>query len=515
MNEIGELILQVKGVSKRFGGVQALDNVDFDVRSGEVHALVGENGAGKTTLINILGGIEQRDHGQVLFKGQEVNFQRPTDSLTAGIAIIHQELAVLPQLNVIENVYMGRMPARYGRVLWRVAEQDTRKMLEIVGLNLDPRLLVGQLSISQRQLVEIAKALSMDASLLIMDEPNSSLAESETDRLFEVIDRLKQHGVAIIYVSHKNEEVLRIADRISVLRDGQYRGTQIRGEATVNKIIQMMVGRELRREHGTENRKIGPTRLKVSNLTGTRFRDVSFDISQGEILGFAGLVGAGRSEVARAIFGAETHESGQILFDGEPVQYHSPNDAIRGGLAMVQEDRKTLSLFMGLPVLLNISIAELPNLTRLGMINNRSVVSIAKNYIDKLSIKLGSVNNPVSSLSGGNQQKTILARWLATNPKLLILDEPTHGVDVGAKADIYQLMRYLSEQGISIMLISSELPEILAMSDRVVVMHEGRVTGILDRENLDEHTIMLYATGLATQNGSHTTEPKDPERLSA
>ena len=304
MNEIGELILQVKGVSKRFGGVQALDNVDFEVRSGEVHALVGENGAGKTTLINILGGIEQRDHGQVLFKGQEVNFQRPTDSLAAGIAIIHQELAVLPQLNVIENVYMGRMPARYGRVLWRVAEQDTRKMLEIVGLNLDPRLLVGQLSISQRQLVEIAKALSMDASLLIMDEPNSSLAESETDRLFEVIDKLKKHGVAIIYVSHKIEEVLRIADRISVLRDGQYRGTQIRGEATVDKIIQMMVGRELRREHGTENRKIGPTRLKVTNLTGTRFRDVSFDISQGEILGFAGLVGAGRSEVARAQFSA-------------------------------------------------------------------------------------------------------------------------------------------------------------------------------------------------------------------
>ena len=306
--------------------------------------------------------------------------------------------------------------------------------------------------------------------------------------MFEVIDRLKQHGVAIIYVSHKIEEVLRIADRISVLRDGQYRGTQMKGEATVDKIIQMMVGRELRREHGAENRKIGPTRLKVTNLTGTRFREVSFDISQGEILGFAGLVGAGRSEVARAIFGAETYVSGQILLDGKPVQFHSPSDAIRGGLAMVQEDRKTLSLFMELPVLLNISVAQLPNLTRFGMINNRSVVSIAKNYVDKLNIKLGSVNNPVSSLSGGNQQKTILARWLATNPKLLILDEPTHGVDVGAKAEIYQLMRNLSEQGISIMLISSELPEILAMSDRVVVMHEGRVTGILDRENLDEHT---------------------------
>ena len=515
MNEIGELILQVKGVSKRFGGVHALENVDFDVRSGEVHALVGENGAGKTTLINILGGIEQRDQGQVVFKGQEVSFQRPTDSLAAGIAIIHQELAMLPQLNVIENVYMGRMPTRYGKILWKVAEQETLKMLEIVGLELDPHLLVGELSISQRQLVEIAKALSMEASLLIMDEPNSSLAESETDRLFEVIERLKQHGVAIIYVSHKIEEVLRIADRISVLRDGQYRGTVPKGEATIDKIIQMMVGRELRREHGAGERKIGPNRLEVKGLTGKRFQDVTFDIRQGEILGFAGLVGAGRSEVARAIFGADRFESGQVFLDGKPVQFRAPDDAIRNGLAMVQEDRKTLSLFMGLPVLLNISIAELPNLTRFGVIQNRTVLSIAKTYTDRLNIKLGSVNNPVASLSGGNQQKTILARWLATNPKLLILDEPTHGVDVGAKSDIYQLMRNLSDQGISIMLISSELPEILAMSDRVVVMHEGRVTGILDRDNLDEHTIMLYATGLASQHGSPPPAPSTSASLSA
>ncbi len=514
MSENGELILQVIGVSKHFGGVQALNNVNFDVHAGEVHALVGENGAGKTTLINILGGIEQRDRGQVIFKGQEVNFQRPTDSITAGIAIIHQELAMLPQLNVIENVYMGRMPSRYGQILWKVAEQDTRKMLEIVGLNLDPRTLVSQLSISQRQLVEIAKALSMDASLLIMDEPNSSLAESGTDRLFEVIERLKQHGVAIIYVSHKIEEVLRIADRISVLRDGQYRGTERQSDATVDKIIQMMVGRELRREHGTENRTIGPIRLEVKNLTGQRFQNVSFDIRQGEILGFAGLVGAGRSEVASAIFGADPFINGEVRLDGKPVRFQSPNNAIRNGLAMVQEDRKVLSLFMGLPVSLNISVAELPNLTRFGLINNRSVSSITKTYIDKLSIKLGSINNPVSSLSGGNQQKTILARWLATNPKLLILDEPTHGVDVGAKADIYQLMRTLSEQGISIMLISSELPEILAMSDRVVVMHEGKVTGILDRENLDEHTIMLFATGLASQNGLHPTGSDESQLLS-
>lgn len=497
MDANSELILQVSGVSKRFGGVHALENVDFDVRYGEVHALVGENGAGKTTLINVLGGIVERDSGRMVFKGQEVNFIRPTNSIQAGIGVIHQELAMMPALNVVENVYMGRMPTKLGRISWKKAEQDTRAMLDQVGLEINPRVEVNKLSISQRQLIEIAKALSMNASLLIMDEPNSSLAESESERLFEVIDKLKKQGVAIIYVSHKIEEVLRIADRISVLRDGTYRGTLSREEASIDKVIQMMVGRELRREHTKADRQIGEVRLSVQNLSGEQFHKVSFEVRKGEILGFAGLVGAGRSETARAIFGADRFSSGKILLEGKEVQFKSPDEAIRNGLAMVPEDRKLLSLFMNLSILFNISVAQLPELSRAGVVNNRLVSQVGREFVKLLSIKLNTLNSPVSDLSGGNQQKTILARWLATNPKLLILDEPTHGVDVGAKSEIYQLIRNLAEGGISIILISSELPEILGMSDRVVVMHEGRVTGILDRAECSEHTIMLYATGMA------------------
>jgi ribose transport system ATP-binding protein len=362
-------------------------------------------------------------------------------------------------------------------------------------------VLVDKLSISQRQLVEIAKALSMNASLIIMDEPNSSLSDTETERLFSVIEMLKGRDVSVIYVSHKIEEVLHIADRISVLRDGEDRGTIQKAEASVEKVIQMMVGRELRQEANKlrqeAGRKDGALRLEVRGLSGARFQDVSFEIRQGEIVGFAGLVGAGRSEVARAIFGADPISAGEIRLDGKPVRFSSPGQAIGKGLAMVPEDRKLLSLFMDLPIQFNMSVAELPRMTRAGIINHRQVRSTTDRFVDQLRIKLASVDNPVRSLSGGNQQKTTLARWLATRPKLLIMDEPTHGVDVGAKAEIYELMRDLAAQGISIMLISSELPEILTMSDRVVVMHEGRVTATLDRSQCDEHTIMLHATGLA------------------
>jgi ribose transport system ATP-binding protein len=505
MSQTSGQILKVENVSKRFGGVQALREVNFDLNFGEVHALVGENGAGKSTLMNILGGIVQKDSGRVVFKGQEVDFKSPTDSIAAGIAVIHQELAMLPHLNVIENVYMGRMPSRNGVIRWREAEKDTRRALEMVGLNIPLDVLVDKLSISQRQLVEIAKALSMNASLIIMDEPNSSLSDTETERLFSVIESMKKRGVSVIYVSHKIEEVLQIADRISALRDGEYRGTIPKSEASVEKIIQMMVGRELRQEvarlRQEAGKKDGTPRLEVRGLSGKRFQDVSFEIRQGEIVGFAGLVGAGRSEVARAIFGADPTIAGEIILDGKPVRFSSPRQAIANGLAMIPEDRKLLSLFMDLPILFNMSVAEMPRMTRYGLINHSLVRSNADHFVEQLRIKLASLDHPVRSLSGGNQQKTTLARWLATRPKLLIMDEPTHGVDVGAKAEIYELMRNLADQGISIMLISSELPEILTMSDRVVVMHEGRVTGVLDRDQCDEHIIMLHATGLAA-NGT-------------
>lgn len=497
MTEQSNLILKVEGVSKHFGGVRALNNVKMDVRYGEVHALVGENGAGKSTLMNVLGGIVVRDAGSVVFKGEEVNFQNPIESINTGIAVIHQELAMMPALSVMENIYMGRMPSHLGRIPWKTLEQETRRVLGEVGLDLDPNTLVGDLSISQRQLVEIAKALSMNASLIIMDEPNSSLSDAETERLFEVIARLKERNVAIIYVSHKIEEVLRISDRITAFRDGAYVGTIDKADAYVGKIIQMMVGRELLIEHVERATKPGSVRLEVRKLSGDSFKDVSFDVRAGEIVGMAGLVGAGRSEVARAIFGAEPRTGGEILLDGKPVQFKSPSDAIGHGISMLQEDRKKMSLFMELTILQNMSMAHLPRMASAGVINGTVVSQTADSFVKSLNIKLASLQNPVSSLSGGNQQKTIIARWLATNPRVLILDEPTHGVDVGAKSEIYQLIRNLAETGMSILLISSELPEILAMADRVVVMHEGRVTGILNHVDCSEDIIMAYATGLA------------------
>lgn len=491
-----DLILKVDGISKRYGGLQALDKVHLDVRSHEVHAVVGENGAGKSTLMKILGGIVKRDGGRVIYQEKEVDFESPIESITSGIAIIHQELSMLPTLNVIENVYMGRMPKRFGRVDWRTLEKATLNVLEQVGLDIDPYTIVNELSISQRQLVEIAKAISINANLIIMDEPNSSLTESETERLFEVIENLRKKGVSIIYVSHKIEEVLRISDRISVLRDGRYIGTMTKGEATLSKVIQMMVGRELQRGKAHVERQIGEAMLEVKGLTGEGFQNVSFNLRRGEILGFAGLVGAGRSEVARAIFGADSFSSGDLLLEGKSIRFHSPNEAISHGLGMLPEDRKKLSLFMGMPIRFNMAMAELPRnkMSRKGVINHGGVEKVVEEFVNKLNIKIGALDDPVSSLSGGNQQKVVLARWLATNPKLLILDEPTHGVDVGAKAEIYKLMHALSLEGISIILISSELPEILMMSDRVVVMREGRVTGILNRDQMSEDVIMACAT---------------------
>ncbi len=502
MAENSELMLEVIGVSKRYGGVQALREVQFDVRPGEVHALVGENGAGKTTLINILGGIVPRDSGRVLFRGEEVVFATPAESQRAGIAIIHQELATIPALSVMENVYMGRMEARGGWINWRGMEEATRKVTDLVGLDVPPRTTVGNLTISQRQLVEIAKALAADARLIIMDEPNSSLTERETERLFEVIRWLKQQGVAIIYVSHRIEEVLRIADRITAFRDGRYVGTIDRAEASISKIISMMVGRELANVTRRTPTNIGGPLLEVRNLSRQGkpdLQNISFTLRQGEILGFAGLVGAGRSETARAIFGADRFETGEILLNGRPVRFRSPKEAVAHGIGMVPEERKRLALFMNMPVRYNIGMASLPARSPSGLVRHAEQRKLAEKFVRKLSIKLSSIDAPVKSLSGGNQQKTVLARWLATEPRVLILDEPTHGVDVGAKADIYQLMRDLAADGIGIILISSELPEILTMSDRIVVMHEGRITGILDGQTATEDQVMAYATGMMGQ----------------
>ena len=504
-----DTILQVEKLSKRYGGLVAIDDVSLAVKAGEVHAVVGENGAGKSTLMKILGGIISRDSGQIVFKGRSVYYHTPLHAMRDGIAVIHQELSVLPHLNVMENIFMGRLDSRWGHVLWRRLHEKSLHVLNRVGLKVDPRARVGDLSIAQRQLVEIAKALSVEASLVIMDEPNSSLTSAETTRLFEVIAQLKRQGLSIIYVSHKIEEVLAISDRISVLRDGRYVGTIDKADATADSVIQMMVGRNLDRVHRRSPPSDARVRLEVRGLTGKRFADVSFCLRRGEILGFAGLVGAGRSEVVRAVFGADKYDSGQVLLDGQSVHFKSPQEAIRAGLAIVPEDRKVLSLFMELPIRFNMSLAVIPRLSTMGVIRRRSLEMLLSHYKDRLDIKMPSLRHPVSSLSGGNQQKTVLARWLATDPKVLILDEPTHGVDVGAKAEIYKLMQSLTEDGISIILISSEMAELIAMSDRVIVMHEGRVTGELGQESLTEDAILAHATGIRTNNSAANGPPRN------
>ena len=496
MAQMGAEILRVEGVSKRYGGVHALEQVNFDLRYGEVHALVGENGAGKSTLIKVLGGIIPRNEGRVLFEGKEVDFQRPIEALHAGIAIIHQELSMMPSLTVIENMFMGRMPSRLGVVNWANLERRTRQAMTVIDLQVDPYAAVRDLTISQRQMIEIARALTAEAKLIIMDEPNSSLTQSESERLFAVIESLKARGIAIIYVSHKIEEVLRISDRITVLRDGKYVGTVAREEATEQRIIGMMVGRELDRTLISAPEKIGDVLLDVRKLSGARFQDVTFQVRKGEIVAFSGLVGAGRSEVASAIFGAEQFSGGEIRFDGRSVRFKSPQNAIRAGIAMVQEDRKVLSLFMNMTIERNVTMAELPFMSK-GITSDGAERRLAEQMVRSLDIRLASVNDPVSSLSGGNQQKTVLGRWLATKPKLLILDEPTHGVDVGAKAEIYGLIRDLANAGMGVMLISSELPEVLALAHRIVVMHEGRVTGIVERADATEEMLMAYATAIS------------------
>ena len=488
-----DVVFTVKGLTKSFGGVQALTDVSLSFRRGEVHAVVGENGAGKSTLMRIIGGVIQPDKGQMLYKGQEVRFGSPKDSLKTGIALIHQELSNMPSLSVIENIFMGRMDSRLGIVKQAELERKTVDVLDLLGLDIDPYITVKRLSASQRQLVEIAKALSMNANLIMMDEPNSSLTDVESERLFRVIEDLKHKGISIIYVSHTISEVLKISDRISVLRDGRLIGTVEGKNASADQVIQMMVGRNLEFDKLKKAQAKGHPILKVNGLTGHGFRNVSFDLRKGEILGFAGLVGAGRSEVARAVFGATGFTSGSILLEDKPVKFRSPAEAIKHGIAMLQEDRTNLSLFMGLSIGLNMSLSALPELSRFGVVDSQRVKEILDEYRSKLSIKLGDLRDPISSLSGGNQQKAVLARWLSINPKVLILDEPTHGIDVGAKLEIYKLMRSFAEKGISMILISSELPEIISMSDRVVVMSEGSVTAVLENDEITEENIMRFA----------------------
>ncbi|MDQ0352371.1 ribose transport system ATP-binding protein [Alkalibacillus filiformis] len=492
-----QTLIEMKGISKSFVGNKVLNEVDFEVRAGEVHALLGENGAGKSTLMKILTGIYSRDEGEVFVKGEPVHFQSTKESEESGIAVIHQELNIIPYLTVMENMFLGR-EIKYGKTGFL----NTKKMIQLtkdylgqLGVEIDPLVTAGNLSVGQQQMVEIAKALSVNAELIVMDEPTAALTDREIERLFEVIEKLREQGVGIVYISHRMEEIFKICNRVSVLRDGEYIGTRVIGEVEYDELISMLVGRELGTLFPERNVEIGDVRLQVEGLTSDVFRDINFEVRQGEILGVAGLMGAGRSEIMQALFGYREIESGNIYIDGKQVKIKKPLDAIKSGIGFVTEDRKEEGLVLSMSVRENFTLPNLNDMSNQTVISNKKENEFVEGKIGQFNVKTSGMEQEVKSLSGGNQQKIVIGKWLGINPKILILDEPTRGVDVGAKKEIYQIMNELTAQGVSIIMISSELPEVLGMSDRILVIHEGQIGGELNRDEADQEKIMYAATG--------------------
>ncbi|MCD2355330.1 sugar ABC transporter ATP-binding protein [Pantoea eucalypti] len=488
--------LEAEGISKFFPGVKALDNVSLRVRPGTVHALMGENGAGKSTLMKCLIGMYRPDKGTIKIKGEPVQFQDTMDALRSGISMIHQELNLVPYMTVAENIWLGREPMKFGFVDHARLNQKTQELLNRLNIRLKAESMVGELSIASQQMVEIAKAVSWDSDIVIMDEPTSALTETEVAHLFTIIRDLREQGKAIIYISHKMDEIFNITDEVSIFRDGAWIASDDTAKYTRQSLITQMVGRELTQLFPKFNSAIGEDVLTVRNLTcKDRFTDVSFNVRRGEILGVAGLVGAGRSEVMESLFGMESFDSGEILIDGVPVTIDSPSTAIEKGMAFLTEDRKKSGLFLVLSVMENMSIVNMPEYSgKSGFVSHVKMAQDCMDQIRRLNIKTPTMDQIINNLSGGNQQKVLIARWLLAQPKILILDEPTRGIDVGAKAEIYRLISELANRGVAIIMVSSELPEILGMSDRVMVMHGGRITGILDKEEADQETILSLAS---------------------
>lgn len=489
----------MEGIDKSFPGVHALDNCQFELRAGEVHALVGENGAGKSTLMKILAGVYSKDAGRIVVQGRQVEIPNPRAAQALGISMIHQELNLMPHLTVAENVYIGREPRQAARFFLdeNAINRSTEQLFEMMHLKLDPRTKVADLTVAKQQMVEIAKALSYNSQVLIMDEPTAALTDAEIEELFTIIRQLRAKGVGVVHISHRLEELQQIADRITVMRDGRYINTVPTEETTIDQIISMMVGRTIYEstpevpENGDQE-----TVLEVRHLNrGSELQDISFHLKRGEILGFAGLMGAGRTEVARAIFGADPIDSGEIYIQGKPVQLKNPKDAVRHGIGYLSEDRKRYGLALGMDVEANLVLASFRKfLGWLGWINSGETRTVAERYVNALAIKTPGLQQQVKNLSGGNQQKVVIGKWLTANTDILIFDEPTRGIDVGAKSEIYKLLNDLARQGKSIIMISSELPEILRMSHRIVVMCEGRITGELSAAEATQEAIMTLAT---------------------
>lgn len=500
-----QALLRMTGISKGFPGVQALDNVDFAVASGQVHALLGENGAGKSTLLKILAGAQPPDTGTITFAGQTVQLSDPMAAQQLGIVTIYQEFNLVPTLSVAENIYIGREPVRFGLVDWRRMNEDAARILNEVGLKMEPHRLVSDLSVAEQQMVEIARALSMESRLIVMDEPTSALSDTEVLRLFEIVAELKVRGISIIFVTHRLEEVLRICDAMTVLRDGQLVGEAKVGDITIDDIIRMMVGRDV--DHHQGRQRTRPKSKPILEVTGlasagdlldphaTRLVDINLQLHSGEILGLAGLVGAGRTELARALFGADPFDEGTIKINGEVIEITSPSDAIEAGIGLVPEDRKQQALFLALAVRANLAITAIDSISgALGLVNGKAERELVQQFGDRLQIKMAGPEQQIATLSGGNQQKVVLARWLALEPSILIVDEPTRGIDVAAKAEVHQLIDDLATAGMAVIVISSELPEILRLSDRIVTMREGRMTGEVMRAEATEECLMALMT---------------------
>ncbi len=490
-------LLEIRGIRKAFPGVVALDNVSFRLKRGTVHALMGENGAGKSTLMKIIAGVYIPDQGEILLDGKPVTMKEPVDALMQGIAMIHQELNLMPHMTVAENIWITREPRnRFGFVDHRELRRRTQALFDRLNIDIDPEIEIQTLSVASRQMVEIAKAVSWNSDVLIMDEPTSALTEKEVAHLFEIIRSLRAEGKGIIYITHKMNELFEIADEFSVFRDGKYIATCASSDVTRDDIIRMMVGREITQMFPKETVPIGEVVLSVQNLTlDGVFHDVSFDIRAGEILGLAGLVGSGRSNVAETLFGVTPASSGSITIRGQQMVIDQPAKAMAAGMAFLTEDRKDTGCFLCLDIQDNMELAVLNSryVNKLGFVQSGQ---LAKDCIDmsrRLRVKTPHMQETIQNLSGGNQQKVLVGRWLLTNPSILILDEPTRGIDVGATAEIHRLVSELAGQGVAILMISSEMPEVLGMSDRVAVMHEGRITGILDRQDANQVSVMDLA----------------------
>ena len=492
-------VLEVRELSKSFLGVKALDRVSLSVNRGEVHAVIGENGAGKSTMMNIILGDLPRDEGEIILKGKPVRFKSPAEAISSGISMIHQEISLIPSLSVAENIWLHREePFMKGFLIdTRARTRASRELLaDKLNVQIDPNALVSALTVAQCQLVELARAVSCSSDIIIMDEPTSSLSDKEVDILFKVIRQLKAEGVAIIFITHKIEELLAICDRVSVYRDGHYIGTRICGETSKDELIGMIIGRELTEQYPTVQSEKGEVLLEVKDLCGADYHHVSFSVRKGEIVGFSGLVGAGRSEIMRGIFGIDRVESGEVFLEGKKVTIRSPKDAVALGMGMVTEDRRDLGIVQTASVRTNMSLAALNQFCgSLGLVRKKKEQSAVDAMIRDMTVKVASPEMLITSLSGGNQQKAIIGRWLMTKPKVLILDEPTRGIDVGAKSEIYGIMAELARQGMAIIMVSSEMPEILGLCDRIFVVRSGRIVAECPGEEATQELLGKYALG--------------------